>query len=157
MTQAELARKMHVSQPVIAQYEKGVRVAKIETLKKFAEVLSIPYYWLLADDLLENAGKGIELDNLVDSLLRDLEKDIGINFYIDGKKFDDYDSFLTHSEIIGLTEKKKEIIKLLNELNISGLNEAKRQIEILVQIPRYTEYVKKDPVTPDQAGSDTST
>ena len=156
LTQAELARRMHVSQPVIAQYEKGVRVAKIETLKKFAEVLNIPYYWLLADDLLENAEKGIEFDNLVDSLIRDLEKENGINFHIEGKKFDNYESFLAYTEIKGLDEKKREIIKLLNMLNKSGLNEAKRQIEILVQIPRYTEYVKNDPVNPDQAGTDTS-
>jgi Predicted transcriptional regulator with C-terminal CBS domains len=47
ITQKELGRLIGVSESQIGQYEKGYRNPKLETLKKIARALEVPYTYLL--------------------------------------------------------------------------------------------------------------
>ena len=50
LTQSELAEMVHLSQGTLAQYETGRRVPKVETVKRFAAALDIPWTDLYPDD-----------------------------------------------------------------------------------------------------------
>lgn len=50
LTQSELAKMVHLSQGTLAQYETGRRVPKVETVKRFAAALDVPWTDLYPDD-----------------------------------------------------------------------------------------------------------
>lgn len=49
LSQKELGERLNVSQAMIAQYENGKRIPKIETLEKIADALNIPSFELIGD------------------------------------------------------------------------------------------------------------
>ena len=50
MTQSELAKMVHLSQGTLAQYETGRRIPKVETVKRFAAALDVPWTDLYPDE-----------------------------------------------------------------------------------------------------------
>jgi transcriptional regulator with XRE-family HTH domain len=56
ISQAELARRIGVSSPLLCQVEKGIRMAWPKLLRRAAEVLQIPYS-ALEPDLRREGGK----------------------------------------------------------------------------------------------------
>lgn len=47
LSQAEIAKRMSVTQQTVAQYENNKRIPKADTLKKFASALEVPYKTLI--------------------------------------------------------------------------------------------------------------
>ena len=58
LSQKELGERLHVSQAMIAQYEKGSRNPKIETVKKIADALNVPFEYLMYGNQ-EKTGENI--------------------------------------------------------------------------------------------------
>lgn len=56
LTQNELAEKLGISQTGIGQWELGLRNPKIESIKKIASVLEIPFETLILDDGNESSN-----------------------------------------------------------------------------------------------------
>ena len=50
LTQSELAKMVHLSQGTLAQYETGRRIPKVETVKRFAAALDVPWTDLYPDE-----------------------------------------------------------------------------------------------------------
>lgn len=50
LTQSDLAEMVHISQGTLAQYETGRRVPKVDTVKRFAAALDIPWTDLYPDE-----------------------------------------------------------------------------------------------------------
>ena len=70
LSQKELGEKMNVSQAMIAQYENGKRIPKLETINNLAEALGIDpfslYSFEMSTEILENSINDAEkplLDN----------------------------------------------------------------------------------------------
>ena len=165
LSQSQLAKKMNVTKAYIYQYEAGKRVPKTDTLQRFADALGIPYYWLVVDAPSAIKTKEQFYSSFDDALgaiqrldIPEGEKVAAVQSLISdlaGKAFDadqvriDPNAFL--SDIVDkatdqrhrmqFDDRRNKIEELLDKLNDLGLEEAKRQLEMLVEIPRFTEKV----------------
>lgn len=95
LTQAELAKKLHIKQYNISDYEIGRIEPNIQTLIKFADVFDVSIDFLVGHKT--KAGDDIEIENNVNSYINQMQIDkhlISINDSI--KDLDD--------------EKKKDIV-----------------------------------------------
>lgn len=63
LSQKELGEKLGVSQAMIAQYESGKRLPKLETIQKIAEALGVPLNDLFVTKI-DHLGINIDLTNL---------------------------------------------------------------------------------------------
>ena len=60
LTQADLAERLNVTPQAISQYERGVKNPKIETVKKIATALCVPWFELYSGEGNEESKKEIE-------------------------------------------------------------------------------------------------
>lgn len=120
LTQAELGKKLNVSQSMIAQYEKGDRIPNDDTLQKIAAILEVPYYTLTEDNNPENALRAQE--NLMRSLLYDRDNLRRlINTLEQSLKFEHETKELEHIKN-NLSKKQRELKYIDNKLAITQKN-----------------------------------
>lgn len=127
LTQQELGDRLGVSQAMIGQYENGTRKPKLETLAKIADALKIPLNYLLTDQ--EITVEILKADGTTDVIgsgwgaVRKAEKEMSekIEYFISNAPTGRYKKLLIH----------------FNKLNLSGQNEAIKQVELLTKIPEY--------------------
>ena len=115
MSQDELGRALGVSQAMIAQYESGKRKPKIGTLAKIAEALNVYIGKLDEDwgtDITNNPAEYEKFKNKMAEFESNLEKRI------------------KHEE--------KALLDDYWKLNNIGRKEAKKRIQELTEIERYT-------------------
>ena len=138
ISQKELGQKLGVSQAMIAQYEKGDRTPKIETIKKIAKALEVEAIVLTGyrnkNSNIENiiklfSGGAAYLDISVDESLEKLgltENDLDV---------------LKKSIKSNQEGTEKELLINYRKLNNKGQEKAVEQVEMLTKIDEYT---KKD-------------
>ena len=138
ISQKELGQKLGVSQAMIAQYEKGDRTPKIETIKKIAKALEVEAIVLTGyrnkNSNIENiiklfSGGAAYLDISVDESLEKLgltENDLDV---------------LKKSIKSNQEGTEKELLINYRKLNNKGQKKAMEQVEMLTKID---EYAKKD-------------
>lgn len=125
ISQKRLGELIGTSQQMIAQYEKGIRKPKIETLTKIADALNVTLFSLLDSDTYElKIGAYTRYNPISDEL--ELEE----------------------TEYIDLTDRAKLIDYYDNVLNDIGKKEAFKRVEELTEIKKYTE--PDTPQGPDQ-------
>lgn len=78
MTQAQLARKLNLSNVSISKYENGNQFPDTDTLKKIADVFNVSTDYLLGRD--ETFPQNLAFDNLAGLTEEDLNK---VNKYIE--------------------------------------------------------------------------
>ncbi len=64
LTQKELAKRLGVTQQMIASYENGVRYPKMETIKKIADALNVDMFELIFD---KNGAPAYSLESIPNS------------------------------------------------------------------------------------------
>lgn len=126
LSQKELGQLLDVSQQMIGQYEAPNANLKLDTLKKIANALEVS--WL---DLMNTA------ENLVESsasTLTDAAENIGetISDFSNGMRI--------------LPKDEQTLISDYQKLNNTGKKEARKRVNELTEIPRYT---NKDGHLPD--------
>lgn len=127
LTQQELGDRLGVSQAMIGQYENGTRKPKLETLAKIADALKIPLNYLLTDQ--EITVEILKADGTTDVIgsgwgaVRKAEKEMS----------EKIEYFTSNAP----TGRYKNLLIRFNKLNLSGQNEAIKQVELLTKIPEY--------------------
>ena len=133
ITQRELGERLGgISQQQIGQWENGNKNPKLETVHRIANALQVDISEIYTDfaifknRVVENspalsAAKRIGI--LEDDLFEDLEQRHII-------------------EELDITEDKQELLFEYNKLNTDGQKEARKRVQELTEIPRYT---KSDP------------
>lgn len=114
MSQSELGKLLGVSQAMIAQYEKGKRIPKIETLARIAEALNV-YIGKLDESW------GTDIFNNPE----DLEKS--------RKKIAELEAVAERN----VKQEEKRILDSYWKLNNKGRKEATKRVQELTQIPEY--------------------
>lgn len=116
MSQKSLADKLHVSQAAISQFENNTTTPRLDTIKKIAEALDVPYFELI--DLKLNDG----------------------SFFSFGSSFDDNESIKIADDLNNYIEEnfeKRGITGILNKFEKIGItyhfdiNQNSNCIEIL--------------------------
>ncbi|WP_432629166.1 helix-turn-helix domain-containing protein [Brotaphodocola sp.] len=131
ISQKKLGEMIGTSQQMIAQYEKGARNPKIQTLQKIADALDVHLSALLDNDTYEiKFGAGM----VYNPFTGELEP--------------------TETEYIDLTDRAK-LIDYYDNLNTLGKQEALKRISELAEIEKYitpdTPPDQPDPVDPDDS------
>lgn len=121
LTQAQLARLLKMTPQNISQYERGLREAKPETLKKIGEKLGVSWLQLAGDidqaaELL-SAEYPESLIGIDDSGLPTVWPMVGRNNLSDSRR--------------------KFLLVAFDQLNDSGQNEAIKRVEELTELPKY--------------------
>lgn len=156
-SQKQLAEKLRTTPQNLAQYENGKRIPKIETLQKIANALDVPLYELRGFDgsirvnpnpererLDTEAEKLIKRQASGESLTKEEQKKIAD--YIERAK----ESFSRlHESVKSIKNTIEELgeSNLLSDyrkLNISGKEEAKKRVNELTELPRYTKKDEKE-------------
>lgn len=114
ISQKKLGDMIGTSQQMIAQYEKGTRNPKIQTLQKIADALDVRLFTLLDNDTYEIK---IGTDMVYNPFTGEPE--------------------LTETEYIDLTDRAK-LIDYYDNLNDLGKQEALKRVSELAEIKRYT-------------------
>lgn len=133
LTQADLAKELGVTQGTLAQYETGRRRPKLETLKKIANGLCIPWTEL-CDDVDEHSlvAAGTEYASRIFMATATLKKGEKIKSGADGMVQ------LFNVERSNQTKLILEKIEdALESLNKDGQEEALKRIKELTYIPEY--------------------
>lgn len=131
LTQKQLGELLNVSQAMIAQYEKGIRHPKIETLRKIANVLNVKlgdfleYEQTLVDD---------SEDGVVDSITKDSDGNLIRRVHTEVHVFPDHSSDSIYDDNI-----KK--LKLLNAIGLSKVN------SYISDLVEQEKYLKSKPPT----------
>lgn len=133
ISQKELGQKLGVSQAMIAQYEKGDRTPKIETIKKIAKALEVEAIVLMGycnSIIIDVFSGGAVSSNIsIDEILEELgltENDLDV---------------LKKSIKSNQEGTEKELLINYRKLNNKGQEKAVEQVEMLTKIDEYT---KKD-------------
>lgn len=117
ISQKKLGELIGTSQQMIAQYEKGTRKPKIETLNKISDALGVTLLSLLDNDTYEwKIGAYTKYNPLTDEL--ELEE----------------------TEYIDLTDRAKLLDCYDNSLNDLGKKEALKRVYELAEIKKYTSH-----------------
>ena len=120
MSQEELGKLLGVSQAMIAQYENGTRIPKIETIQKIAKALNVKYtnlldmesiekemdFFELYTSYLKNIGYSIKLYSNSKNLIYRIEYD---NEYVE-LSYDEFSS-LSHDTVQHILSKLDELIQ----------------------------------------------
>lgn len=114
LTQKELGEKLEgISQQQIGQWENGNKIPKLETIQKIATALEIPMFDLINMN---------EYNNLIDTKVEEqIQNDI------------------KSGKVHLVTEDEKELTANYLKLNTTGKTEARKRVQELTEIPRYTE------------------
>lgn len=114
MSQEELGKLLGVSQAMIAQYETGTRIPKIETLARIAEALNV--------------------------FIGELDHNWGTDILNNNEEYQKTRKMLSNLEATAERKVKREEKFLLDaywKLNSSGRAEARKRVQELTEIPRY--------------------
>ena len=126
MTQATLARKVGISPQRIYQYEKGIRVPKIETLIKLANALRCR-----PEDIADYEHfPFLALPPIVHMLPGDYD-------HITEEQAEHINNIIKSSDRAALITAKGKINDDLYLLNRSGLDKAVERVHELTEVPRY--------------------
>ena len=117
LSQRALGFKLGISQQQIAQYERGTRTPKLETLAKIANALSVPLYELF--DLTRKEAIDIAFDNMI------IETNLA-----------DPKNLLIKASVQKEMQQKK-LLSYFNNLNNAGRKIALSQLELLAKTPEY--------------------
>lgn len=74
ITQKDLAKRIGVKPPTLAQWESGKRKPKLETLKKIADALDVPVYTIYDDYEFIDPGEGLTEDQIAKQKAQDQEQ-----------------------------------------------------------------------------------
>lgn len=66
MSQAELARKLNVSDSIISGYERGVRTPSIEVLLNLKDIFDVSLDYFITDEVEKHARLMVDLTDLTD-------------------------------------------------------------------------------------------
>lgn len=69
MSQADLARKLEVSDSIISGYERGVRTPSLDILIKLTHIFNVPVSYFFNEDIENNYKLTIDVTNLTDEQL----------------------------------------------------------------------------------------
>lgn len=129
MSQKELGQKLGVSQAMIAQYEKGDRAPKIETINKIAQALDIN------PSILIRCNNNVSWIDLFsgDANFNHTLKELKENLNLEGAFQNIYE--------ITQEDTETELLSNYRKLNDKGQEKAVEQVEMLTKIDEYT---KKD-------------
>lgn len=147
LTQKQLGEKSGIAESTIRRYELGSLNPKIETLQKIAQALEVPLRELFI-------SKNIDGSTVIDLTSID-EQDV--NLYMtelfhqkntkEGNKLFHSDTnnkqlvTIHADDVLSLTDEEYNLLRLYNELNVTGKKEAVKRVSELTEIERYT---KKD-------------
>ncbi len=123
LSQQKLGSLLGVSQAMIAQYETGKRIPKIETIDKIAFALSVS-----RDDILLDTSP-IEKGAVIKSGIKDM---------VDAFNIEVGDIKSTIETSVEILEQRHKYISLYDKLNGIGQAKAIERVEELTEIPRYT-------------------
>lgn len=140
LSQKELGKKLGVSQAMIAQYESGKRLPKLETIQKIAEALEVPLYDLF---VTKTDNLGISIDLIDVKHPEDITKYLSA---IDPHFNEEFLKEKIEAERIGHlsnleqleTQNIEQLVDNYLKLNDLGQQEAVKRVEELTEIPRYT-------------------
>lgn len=133
LTQVDLAKELGITQGTLAQYETGRRKPKIETLKRIADGLCVPWTELCEDvDEHSIATAGVEYSSKLFMAVAMLGKDEEIKPGADGMA--QLFNVKRSNQTKLILEKIEE---MLNTLNKDGQEEALKRIKELTYIPEY--------------------
>lgn len=129
MSQKELGQKLGVSQAMIAQYEKGDRAPKIETINKIAQALDIN------PSILIRCNNNVSWIDLFsgDANFNHTLKELKENLNLEGAFQNIYE--------ITQEDTETELLSNYRKLNDKGQEKAVEHVEMLTKID---EYKKKD-------------
>lgn len=133
ISQIELGRRMGVSQAMIAQYENGTRIPKLETIKKIATALNVT----MADVLFLDKGRN---DLLEKWLIEDPDTEVVThkNTQISNQPNEtNKKTCQIHLSSEYNFEREKKIINNYRKLNEKGQDKAIEHVEMLTKIPEY--------------------
>lgn len=135
ISQKELGQKLGVSQAMIAQYEKGDRTPKIETIKKIAKALEVEAIVLM--------GYRNKNSNIIDLFCGGAAySDISVDEILEKLDLTENDLDVLKKSIKSNQEgTEKELLINYRKLNNKGQEKAVEQVEMLTKIDEYT---KKD-------------
>ena len=112
LTQKQLGELCKMNEVQIRQYETGKANPKIETIGKIANALGVSLFKIISVD---------EYDSLIDATVSEqIQNDI------------------KSGKIHIITEDEKELTANYLKLNTIGKTEARKRVEELTEIPRYT-------------------
>lgn len=123
LTQTELAKRLGVSQQMIAAYENGKRNPKAETLLTIATALNVPVFDLI-EPILDPSLLDFTIEDFFSGKFPTSRYQTPIQINDDIKE--SLDSVLTES-----------VKKLLDKLNDLGKEEALKRVQELTEIPKY--------------------
>ena len=152
LKQTDLAKKMGVSQAMIAQYEKGSRHPKIDTLDRIANALGVPLHELFKTKSLDGstvidltAIEGQDINKYMDALFkipfsgkekrkREAQEKAKL-FQTDstGKQI----VSIHADDVLSLTDEEFKLLLLYNALNADGQKKAIERVSELTEIPKY--------------------
>lgn len=101
LTQVDVAKKLGISQPAYASWERGVKKPTQENLVKIAQVLNVSVDYLVGN----SEEKSDELDNM--ELL----------FRMNSKGLTEEEKEVFKKELIGFMEERKKVFKKLNRFS----------------------------------------
>ena len=129
LSQKELAEQLEVAQASINYWEKGQRTPSIDAAKKISDFFDISL-----DDLTGNFTQ-FKTHIIEDSPVLSTAKEMGI-------LEDDLFKAMTQRRIVeelDITEDKQELLFEYNKLNTDGQKEARKRVQELTEIKRYTD------------------
>lgn len=113
LSQKELGKRLGVSQQHIAQYENEKRIPKIETIQRIAAALDIDLFDIISVSEYRNLMK-TEVNETIENDIKS-------------------------GKIRLITEDEQKLTANYLKLNNTGKAEARKRVEELTEIPRYTE------------------
>lgn len=137
LSQSQLAKRLGVTQSMIAQYECGNRHPKYETLKKICEALEVNFYDFMDDILLTVSDEEISnMDTEKKYLLAkmDYSKSMNLKEKESEKRIHFITQEIKNDQLIAWINL---INKKLDMLNLSGLKKVDRYISVLVGQDKY--------------------
>lgn len=146
LSQADVAKRMHISQQAVAKYEKIVDLPKNSTLCKIADALGVTAYeltgWCERDLAIDS-----EIDRIIteavneDSQPERSKKMRKIEALLaEQKNIEERLQEINRADLQLFAEDdtpQNKILSHLDKLNTAGQNKAIEQVELLTKIPEY--------------------
>ena len=145
LTQSDLAKKLNVTQQMIAAYENGKRNPKFETIKKIAFYLHVDPLELIYDKETINFTKdytnNLQSEVIIAARSRNVEK--LDELLVKAQDLPIYD-FINHclneiceNETNNKSFYKSQLILEYDKLNWKGRSIARKRVQELTEIPKY--------------------
>lgn len=101
LSQKEVARRLGVSQPSYAQYERGVRSPKVETIERIADALEVPLTELLGDKN-NRIFKYFKMTRLNEQIDKNTLLNSTISIHFDGDEFtkEELEDIIAYAEFV---------------------------------------------------------